>query len=310
MQFITNYDEIILDDEFQKLLPPLAEKVFNDLEESLLQHGVRDSLVLWNGILIDGYNRYKIIGKHDLPFFTVKMEFSSRDEVIIWIINNQVSRRNLSPSQLRFFRGLHYNAEKRLISNKTGKNQYNEVGGQNDHQPQSEQFQGKTADNLASHYNVSSKTIRRDAQIANTINAIGELSPDTKADIISGKTRISNKQLQELSTASTEEIKDVISQIEDGTFENRKQGISKPNGGYKNDDSSIDSNKNGSSNINISSYSLTENTTNMQPWEITFTKMTEEFRTSIKTHPHPDNTTIKSALRQYIQMLEDLYSGI
>ena len=35
------------------------------------------------------------------------------EEALIWIISNQVSRRNLTPMQLGHLRGLHYNAEKK-----------------------------------------------------------------------------------------------------------------------------------------------------------------------------------------------------
>jgi len=141
--------EIIIDEEFRNLLPPLDNETLASLEESLLEYGCQFPLVLWEGILIDGYNRYSIAQKHGLPFSTISMEFESRDDVIIWIISNQVSRRNLSPLQLSFFRGLHYRADKRLVSNPMGRNQVSEVGGQDDHQPH-----GSTAARLSEQYNV------------------------------------------------------------------------------------------------------------------------------------------------------------
>ena len=107
-------EEIIIDEEFRILLPTLDAETFRLLEENILQHGCRDPLVLWNGILIDGYNRYKICSHHNIPFTTVNMEFDSREEVLIWIISNQISRRNLTPMQLSHFRGLHYHAEKKI----------------------------------------------------------------------------------------------------------------------------------------------------------------------------------------------------
>ena len=105
--------EIIIDREFRYLLPMLDEKAFADLEADILDNGVRGSLVLWEGILIDGYNRFTIAQKHNLPFNTISMDFGSRDEVVIWIIRNQIARRNLTPFQLRYFRGLHYQADRR-----------------------------------------------------------------------------------------------------------------------------------------------------------------------------------------------------
>ncbi|MDR2572203.1 MAG: hypothetical protein LBD23_18160, partial [Oscillospiraceae bacterium] len=102
--------KIVIDKDFQYLLPVLDEKTYSDLEADILKNGIRDPLVLWGDILIDGYNRHSIAIKHDLLYMTVSMEFTSRDDVVIWIINNQIVRRNLTPYQLRYFRGLHFHA--------------------------------------------------------------------------------------------------------------------------------------------------------------------------------------------------------
>jgi len=80
--------EIIIDEKFKRILPALDEIAYNDLERDILIHGCLMPLVLWDGILIDGYHRYGILMKHDLPFNTISMEFDSRDEVIDWIIEH------------------------------------------------------------------------------------------------------------------------------------------------------------------------------------------------------------------------------
>ncbi|MDR2569118.1 MAG: hypothetical protein LBD23_02315 [Oscillospiraceae bacterium] len=108
--------EIIIDEQFKALLPALDAKTFSDLEKDILENGVRDAIVLWDGILIDGYNRHAICMKHDLPFRTVSMEFPSREEVTVWIIKNQIIRRNLSPLQLSYFRGVHYRMDRKIVT--------------------------------------------------------------------------------------------------------------------------------------------------------------------------------------------------
>ena len=85
MELITMPD-IIIDEEFQRLLPPLDEREFCILEESILTYGCINPLVLWNGILIDGHNRYSIVAKHTLPFNTISLEFDSREEVLVWMM--------------------------------------------------------------------------------------------------------------------------------------------------------------------------------------------------------------------------------
>ena len=87
--------KIHIDNEFKNLIPPLTDEEYKGLEESVLKEGCRDSLVTWNGTLIDGHNRYEICTKHNIPFKTVEHNFDSRQAVIEWIILNQFGRRNL-----------------------------------------------------------------------------------------------------------------------------------------------------------------------------------------------------------------------
>jgi N6-adenosine-specific RNA methylase IME4 len=56
-------------------------------------------VLTWNGILIDGHNRYEICTKHGLAFSVVEKEFASESNVKEWMINNQFGRRNLSNYQ-------------------------------------------------------------------------------------------------------------------------------------------------------------------------------------------------------------------
>lgn len=81
--------------KFQSLIPPLSDEEFKQLEENILQDGIRDSLVVWNDTLIDGHNRYKIAEKHGLKYTTVSMNFDSEMDAERWIILNQFGRRNL-----------------------------------------------------------------------------------------------------------------------------------------------------------------------------------------------------------------------
>lgn len=87
---------ITIDKEFKTLIPPLSAEEFEQLEANCVENGIQDSLKVWNGILIDGHNRYEIAEKHRLEYKTEEMEFSSRDDVKLWIIKNQLGRRNLS----------------------------------------------------------------------------------------------------------------------------------------------------------------------------------------------------------------------
>ena len=93
-----------IEKEFKDLLPPLTDEEFRQLEDNILQDGIRDPLVVWktpsgNEVLVDGHNRLKIAEKHNLKYETVYMTFDDFDDVKLWIYRNQIGKRNLIPFQ-------------------------------------------------------------------------------------------------------------------------------------------------------------------------------------------------------------------
>lgn len=85
-----------IDDEFKALIPPLSEEERQQLEANIAEHGCRDPLVTWRGVLLDGHNRYEICTRLGVSFDTVEIDLPDREAVKIWIIDNQRGRRNLT----------------------------------------------------------------------------------------------------------------------------------------------------------------------------------------------------------------------
>ncbi|NCU32225.1 MAG: hypothetical protein EOM23_04675 [Candidatus Moranbacteria bacterium] len=88
--------EIKINNEFKKLIPPLSPDEFSILEKNILADGCRDPLVLWQGFIVDGHNRYEICQKHSIQFKTETKEFENDSSVKVWMIDNQKGRRNLT----------------------------------------------------------------------------------------------------------------------------------------------------------------------------------------------------------------------
>lgn len=92
--------EIKIDPEFKALCRPLTKDELGHLTANILKDGCREPLVVWEtgeeSILIDGHNRHSICTKHGKEFQTSKRQFADRTEAKLWIINNQMGRRNLS----------------------------------------------------------------------------------------------------------------------------------------------------------------------------------------------------------------------
>ena len=164
--------EIKIDPEFRRLIPPISEDEAMGLERSLLNEGCRDPLVLWDDTLLDGHNRLEICQKNEIKFKTICKTFDDREQAKLWIISNQLSRRNLTPQQISDLRG------KRYLIEKKEDHRPKEKGGQSDH------LSEKTATKLAKEYGVSERTIRRDAKFA---EAVDKLPTEEKARVLSGK---------------------------------------------------------------------------------------------------------------------------
>jgi len=277
-----NEQELLIDEEFKSLLPSLDKETYALLEENIIKNGCRDAIVLWNGIIIDGHNRFAICTEHNIPFNTVNMEFGSREEVLIWIISTQVSRRNLTPIQMSHYRGLHYRADKKIQGTYDRKESQFE-------KRHNDVFQIPTNKRLGEKYRVSPKTIERDAKVAAAIDAIGAASPVAKGKILSGEVSIDKKVLEGLSSSPQEEIAELAASIEDGTYEKRKPGsLSQTEGG---DTANPGSGSGG-----------------MRPFEAAIAKITDELLRELRKNAGSDDKTeLKTSLRSYIDMLEDLY---
>jgi N6-adenosine-specific RNA methylase IME4/Trp operon repressor len=93
--------ELKIDPEFQRLVPPLSQEEYRELETNIVNDGCTDPLTVWDGFIVDGHNRYAICNEHGIDFKTAERHFASKDDAGIWIIRNQFGRRNLSLFQRR-----------------------------------------------------------------------------------------------------------------------------------------------------------------------------------------------------------------
>lgn len=200
--------EILIDEEFRALLAPLSAEQYEGLEADILAKGCLDAIKLWNGTIIDGHNRYSICTKHDLLFRTEELAFDTRDDVIEWMIRNQLNRRNQTPEQISYFRGKLYEQRKKAQGG-TGANQY-EQSAKNLHS-------AKTADVIGQEYGVTGTTIRNDADFAKAVDTIGnEAGQEVKQQILAGDLPITKKDVVTLAKMKPEERKDTITKLASG----------------------------------------------------------------------------------------------
>lgn len=148
-----NIMNLHIDSEFRSLIPPLTPEELSGLEKSLIDEGCRDALVIWEGIIIDGHNRFEICQREDIPFRILEKSFENREDVKDWIEGNQLARRNLAPDQMSLLRGRRYNRAKKT------------QGGDHKSKDQIDTLINQ-ADRLSKEHGVSSPTIKRDGKVA------------------------------------------------------------------------------------------------------------------------------------------------
>ncbi len=172
-----------MDAEFQQLIPLQSRGELLALEESIKAEGCRDPLTVWKGhnLVLDGHTRRELCMRHKKQVKVREVELADRKAAIEFILQIQQQRRNLTREAMSYFRGSEYNAVKQQHG---GSRRGRRSRGQSDHLK-------KTGDLLADKYQVSEKTIRRDAIFAQAIDQIvaeyGDpeirrqlLSPDVK----------------------------------------------------------------------------------------------------------------------------------
>ena len=90
---------IKIKEEFKNLIPALTKEEYKQLENNCIAEGIREKILIWNGFIIDGHNRYEISLKWDLEIQTETKHFKDEEAVKEWMILNQFGRRNLSNYQ-------------------------------------------------------------------------------------------------------------------------------------------------------------------------------------------------------------------
>jgi hypothetical protein len=193
-------DDLVIDPEFAGLGRALDGEEDAQLEQNLLRaQRCRDPLTAWKVdgllILLDGHNRHRINRKHNLPFTVVAIELPDREAARNWIIDNQLGRRNLTPEQASYLRGLRYIAAKQSH------------GGRRRGTPSSGHGAPlKTDEALAQQYGVDPRTIRRDGQFAANVDAIAANCGDgAKRVLLSPTSKLSRQAIQELARKAPEE---------------------------------------------------------------------------------------------------------
>lgn len=203
--------DIIVDPEFAHKIPPLTDDEFRQLEENIVADGeVYEPIVTWNGVIVDGHNRWKIIQKHPkIPYKIREEHFADRWEAFEWMYRKQLGRRNLTDEQRAYMIGKMAEARKMSHGGDRRSADFSKV--------QSEQLKKvDTHAEIAKEVGVGRSTVQRADMFAKGIDKIREVAPEVADKVLSGESTATRTAVQELSKAEPEAVKVATEKIKAG----------------------------------------------------------------------------------------------
>ena len=199
-------DRLIIDPELRDKIPPLTEDEFTLLEENILSDGaVFSPLIVWDGTILDGHNRYEIIQKHpELTYAVHKVSFANRYEAISWICKHQLGRRNLTPQQKKYLIGQRYEAEKQADAFHGNQHTLSDESGADKKCPH-QNSRHVTQSRIAKETNTSASYVREAGTFAKGVDAAEEALPGIKQEILTGTIKPTASAVAAVAKAAPEE---------------------------------------------------------------------------------------------------------
>lgn len=152
------------------------------------------------------------------------MDFPDKRAAIVWMCRNQLGRRNLTDEQRSYLRGKQYEAEKMSQGGDRRSDEFS--SGQNVLLNRREVKDG-TAGRIGKEYGVDGRTIRRDADFSNAVDAAEKLSPGFKDSIMSGTVKAPKSVISEIRNIPEEKRQAAVEAIKSGDIAGAKEIIKK-----------------------------------------------------------------------------------
>lgn len=203
--------QLKIDPEFQSKIPPLQFEEEQQLEQNIITEGrLLNPIITWNGYILDGHTRHRILKKHGFIKFEVEeIQLANKYEALAWICKNQLGRRNLSPERKKFLLGKEYESTKLAVGGQPGNcNKANRCD-QNDHIDSEK----RTCERIAVEHGVGSATVRRAEKYSRGIDAAEEAVPGAQEEILTGHIKATDEQIVALASIPKEERPAILEEL-------------------------------------------------------------------------------------------------
>lgn len=188
----------------------MTEDEFKQLEDNILADGVViNPIIVWNGVIVDGHNRFRVLEKHPHIKYTVhEKSFDDRFSVLAWICKNQLGRRNLTLAQRKYLIGKQYESEK---ASHGGDRKSEEV--KSSSQLGNLISQMKTSERIAKENGISKNSVLRAEAFSKAVDIADEIEPGIRSDILSGSIKATANDVQAIIQAPPTERPQLIEKL-------------------------------------------------------------------------------------------------
>ena len=90
-----------------EMFPPMDDRALAELAQDIRDHGLQEKIRLWEGMILDGWNRYRAckLAKVEPEFKAMTWRVDEVDKAIAYVMSRNLKRRHLSIAQQAGFAG-------------------------------------------------------------------------------------------------------------------------------------------------------------------------------------------------------------
>lgn len=199
-------DRILQNDiEFLRLVTPLTDEEYRNLECKLITDGYHTPISVWDNIIVDGFHEYEICVNNHIPFSIRRIDFKNREEAICWIAKRQIAKSNPKGDLHRYQIGKRYNAE-RALNAATPRKRHTGSGSLRNEK-------AGFAGHIAREYGLSHFAVHSYKDIANAVDTIASKDPRLSDRYLAGSLRISQTDLITISELPQQFVRSLMNAL-------------------------------------------------------------------------------------------------
>lgn len=203
--------QLKIDPEFQSKIPPLQFEEEQQLEQNIIAEGrLLNPIITWNGYILDGHTRYRILKKHGFIKFEVEeIQLANKYEALAWICKISLAAEISARNERSFFWAKSTNRPSWRWAHLSAANMEYENVVKNDHIF----TESRTCQRIASEHGVGEKTVRRAEKYSQGIDAAEEAVPGAQEEILTGRIKATDAQIAALPAIPKEERPAILDEL-------------------------------------------------------------------------------------------------